>query len=171
MKVIIHTKIENFIFLIHLINADTIPKNLPQILEKLSNWNNEDDLKNVDAIACTVLPFENEMDKKDKIFYFCMNNYFQFLNIIGIGMGRGECQIIKKSMFIKVKGYNDKIVAGEDFDLYRRIAKVGKVKFLKDFVAFELAATFEGYKDQTVYKDLKYIDPSNTTIYERHEGK
>ena len=129
------------------INADTIPKNLPQILEKLSNWNNEDDLKNVDAIACTVLPFENEMDKKDKIFYFCMNNYFQFLNIIGIGMGRGECQIIKKSMFLKVKGYNDKIVAGEDFDLYRRIAKVGKVKFLKDFVVFESPRRFkqEGY--------------------------
>ncbi|MER3329178.1 MAG: DUF4835 family protein, partial [Candidatus Kapaibacterium sp.] len=40
-----------------------------------------------------------------------------------------------------------------------------------DSKAFELGATFEGYKDQTVFKDLKYIDPSNTTLYERHEGK
>lgn len=40
-----------------------------------------------------------------------------------------------------------------------------------DSKAFELGATFEGYKDQSVFKDLKYIDPSNTTLYERHENK
>ena len=40
-----------------------------------------------------------------------------------------------------------------------------------DSKAYELGATFEGYIDQTVFKDLKYIDPSNTTLYERHEGK
>jgi hypothetical protein len=62
-------------------------------------------------------------------------------------MGRGECQIIKKSTIEKVNGYNEKIVAGEDFDLYRRITKVGKVKFLDSFVVFESPRRFrqEGY--------------------------
>lgn len=40
-----------------------------------------------------------------------------------------------------------------------------------DSKAFELGATFDGYKDQSVFNDLKYIDPSNTTLYERHENK
>lgn len=45
------------------------------------------------------------------------------------------------------------------------------LQMFTDTKANELAATFEGYEDKTVFKDLKYIDPSNTTIYERHEGK
>ena len=63
------------------------------------------------------------------------------------GMGRGECQIIKRSTFLNVNGYNEKIVAGEDFDLYRRIAKFGRIKFLDEFVVFESPRRFrqEGY--------------------------
>lgn len=111
------------------------------------NWENDGELKNLDAIATKVLPFASETDRKDTIFYSLLNKYFKFLNQIGIGMGRGECQIIKKSTFIKVKGYNDKIVAGEDFDLYRRIAKIGNVKFIDKFVVFESPRRFkqEGY--------------------------
>lgn len=129
------------------INADTFPENIDYILERLINWDEDSELKNLDAIATKVLPFENETEKKDRIFYSLLNKYFKFLNQIGIGMGRGECQIIKKSTFLKVKGYNNKIVAGEDFDLYRRIAKIGKVKFIDKFVVFESPRRFkqEGY--------------------------
>jgi len=129
------------------INADTYPKDINYILNELSNWDKNPILNGIDAIASKVLPFENETEKKDKVFYFLMNKYFKFLNQIGVGMGRGECQIIKKSTFEKVNGYNEKIVAGEDFDLYRRITKVGKVKFLDSFVVFESPRRFrqEGY--------------------------
>ena len=129
------------------INADTYPKDISYILDELTNWENNPRLKDIDAIASKVLPFENETEKKDKIFYFLMNKYFKFLNQVGIGMGRGECQIIKRSTFLKVNGYNEKIVAGEDFDLYRRITKIGKVKFLDDFVVYESPRRFrqEGY--------------------------
>ncbi|TNE32343.1 glycosyltransferase, partial [bacterium] len=129
------------------INADTFPENINYILGRLLNWENDGELKNLDAIATKVLPFASETDRKDTIFYSLLNKYFKFLNQIGIGMGRGECQIIKKSTFIKVKGYNDKIVAGEDFDLYRRIAKIGNVKFIDKFVVFESPRRFkqEGY--------------------------
>lgn len=104
-------------------------------------------MKDIDAIASKVLPFEEETQKRDKIFYFLMNKYFKFLNQIGIGMGRGECQIIKRNTFLQVNGYNEKIVAGEDFDLYRRIAKIGKIKFREDFIVYESPRRFrqEGY--------------------------
>lgn len=129
------------------INADTYPKNIAYMLDALLNWDNDPELSSADAIASTVLPFEEETNRKDRIFYMFMNRYFRFLNQIGIGMGRGECQIIKRSTFEKVNGYNEKIVAGEDFDLYRRIAKIGKIKFKEDFIVFESPRRFrqEGY--------------------------
>lgn len=129
------------------INADTCLKDIEYVFERLANWDNDPELKKYDAIATKVLPFENETGKKDKIFYSILNRYFKFLNQIGLGMGRGECQIVKKEAFDKVKGYNNKIVAGEDFDLYRRIEKIGKVKFIDEFVVFESPRRFkqEGY--------------------------
>jgi hypothetical protein len=57
---------------------------------------------------------------------------------------------------------------------FKKEKMVGPSTLLQVFMeskAFELGATFKGYKDQTVFKDLKYIDPSNTTIYERYEGE
>jgi glycosyltransferase involved in cell wall biosynthesis len=129
------------------INADTYPENLDSIFETLVNWDKNPDLRNVDAIATNVLPLKDETDKMDTIFYFFLNKYFKFLNLIGMGMGRGECQIIKASAFKKVGGYRDKIVAGEDFDLYHRLAKEGKVKFIEDIVVYESPRRFkkEGY--------------------------
>lgn len=61
-----------------------------------------------------------------------------------------------------------------DIAYYKKNKMTGPSVLLQAFTdskAFELGASFEGYKDQSVFKDLKYIDPSNTTLYERHEGK
>lgn len=60
-----------------------------------------------------------------------------------------------------------------DIAYFKKEKMVGPSTLLQVFMeskALELGATFKGYKDQTVFKDLKYIDPSNTTIYERYEN-
>ena len=59
------------------------------------------------------------------------------LNIIGVGMGRGECQIIRSEVFRKLNGYNEKFAAGEDFDLFRRIRRLGKIYFSRKNIVFE----------------------------------
>lgn len=40
-----------------------------------------------------------------------------------------------------------------------------------DSKAYEFAATFKGTSNKQVYKDLMYLDPSNTMIYEEARGK
>ena len=42
-------------------------------------------------------------------------------------MARGECQLIRKDIYDKVGGYKDDIVAGEDFELFTRIRRQGKI--------------------------------------------
>jgi glycosyltransferase involved in cell wall biosynthesis len=128
-----------FIFL----NADCEPKDLIYFLDYISAWATN---SKYDALACKVRAFPNEELFKDKIFYWIHNNYVKFLNMLGIGMGRGECQIIRRKVFENVGGYNSKLVAGEDFDLYRRIYKSGgKIYFAKDLIIYESPRRYRKY--------------------------
>lgn len=89
------------------------------------------------AMTCKVLINPEEEIFSDKIFLGFYNLYFHFLNIIGVGMGRGECHIIRKDVFEKTGGYNENFAAGEDFDLFRRIRKMGKIYFSRKNVIYE----------------------------------
>lgn len=100
------------------------------------------------AMTCSVKVFPQEEILPDKIFQTFFNNYFKLLNIVGIGMGRGECHVIRKEVFNKFNGYNEELAAGEDFDLFRKIRRTGKILFSKDLFIFESPRRFRklGYK-------------------------
>jgi hypothetical protein len=88
-------------------------------------------------MTCCVKVFPHEQKLIDVIFQSFYNYYFHALNIIGMGMGRGECHIIRKSIFEEFDGYNENLAAGEDFDLFRRIRKKYKIFFARNLVVFE----------------------------------
>lgn len=96
------------------------------------------DKKNL-AITCKFHVFPEDIRISDKMFHGFYNNYVRALNKIGMGMGRGECQIIRNDVFKKVNGYNELLAAGEDYDLYRRIKKLGtgRIKFLSNVLVYE----------------------------------
>jgi glycosyltransferase involved in cell wall biosynthesis len=89
------------------------------------------------AMTCYVKVFPNEEILSDRLFHAVYNGYFSLLNNIGVGMGRGECQIIRKKTFEEVKGYNEELAAGEDFDLFRRIKKMGEILFTDNIIVYE----------------------------------
>jgi len=130
------------------INSDTYPADLDYFFSTILQWtNNEGKYKDADALACYVEAFPDDIIWKDRIFYPLQNMFFILLNSLGMGMGRGECQIVKKSIFDKIGGYNPMLAAGEDVDLFRRISKNYKVIFAKDLVVYESPRRFrrEGY--------------------------
>ena len=101
------------------------------------------------AMTCMIKVFPEEEILADKIFQSIYNIYFRFLNFTGVGMGRGECQVIRREIFYRFNGYNEALAAGEDFDLYKRIRKEGKILFSKDLIIFESPRRFRklGYKN------------------------
>jgi glycosyltransferase involved in cell wall biosynthesis len=128
------------------INGDTIPAKPENFFQNIVDWiSGKTDLTKSDALACPCSVEKEEIIFKDRIFYACHNFYVRLLNFIGLGMGRGECQIVKKDIFKKVGGYNPDIAAGEDFDLYRRIAKCGKISYAKNLKVFESPRRFRKY--------------------------
>ena len=111
------------------------------ILENFENFLSEIEYKFVPskylAMTCLVKVFPDEQNLLDIIFLGFYNLHFHMLNIIGMGMGRGECQIIRKNVFVDMNGFNENLVAGEDFDLFRRIRKKGKILFSRKLVVYE----------------------------------
>jgi glycosyltransferase involved in cell wall biosynthesis len=103
------------------------------------------------AMTCKVKVFPEEEIVWDKIFHNVYNLYFHLLNDFGVGMGRGECQIIRKEIFNRVCGYCEKLAAGEDFDLFRKIRRLGKILYATKICVYESPRRFRkfGYRGVT----------------------
>lgn len=130
------------------INGDTYPENIENFFAFIYKWLCDTNLSDkYPALATRVYVEKSEITFADKIFYNCFNQYVNFLNLIGVGMCRGECQIIKRELFEKVGGYNSKLAAGEDFDLFKRIAKIAETKYTSKITVIESPRRFrqDGY--------------------------
>lgn len=97
------------------------------------------------GMTCNVKVAPNEERFSDRFFHSFLNFYFYSLNVLGMGMGRGECQIIPKTIFEKFGGYNENLAAGEDFDLFRRIRKEGNILYARNLCVFESPRRYRKY--------------------------
>jgi len=126
-------------------NGDTVPDKPDDFFRTVESWSKGEIFEDSYALACTVTVIPSEKLLKDSIFYTLHNSYIRFLNLIGVGMGRGECQIIRAEVFKNIGGYNPSIAAGEDFDLYRRLAKIAKISFTNKIKVYESPRRFRKY--------------------------
>lgn len=124
------------------INGDILFEDIPAFFNHLDNYFFN---SSYIAFTCNVKVFPHEETRLDRIYHNSYNFYFNLLNIVGIGMGRGECQVIKKDAFEKLNGYNERFAAGEDFDLFRRLKKIGKILFSKNIIVFESPRRFRKF--------------------------
>ena len=123
--------------------------------------------KSAAALACKVRVFPEEEILSDKIFHCFYNSYVFLLNKSGMGMGRGECHIIKKDIFLKTGGYNEAMAAGEDYDLYRRVKKIGRIKFLSDITVYESPRRYRRYGYVNVFWDWT---KNSTSVFFRNKA-
>ena len=127
------------------INADTILEKPKEFIQYVYEWAYKGNKKYA-ALACSVHVLPAERTLSDATFHGFFNNYIRFfVNGLGLGMGRGECQIIRTDVFREVGGYNGSVSAGEDFDLFRRIAHKYKVHYAPELVVYESPRRFRRY--------------------------
>lgn len=97
------------------------------------------------ALTCSVQVFPAERRPSDRWFHGFFNWLFAMMNRVGMAMGRGECHVIRTAAFEAVRGYATTIAAGEDYDMFRRLVRLGKVSFLKDVTVFESPRRYRQY--------------------------
>jgi glycosyltransferase involved in cell wall biosynthesis len=123
-------------------DADVLIEDLTLFFRTISNVMQNPDIV---ALTCNVRVYDSEERFSDLIFHQFYNYYFYFLNVIGIGMGRGECQVIRKTMFEEIGGYSEYMAAGEDFDIFTRLKKRGRIWFAHSLTVRESPRRFRKY--------------------------
>jgi len=129
------------------LNADTRPAAIGDFLEAIANWAAQQYPQDSDecALACSVEVMPAERRWSDRVFHGLFNRYVRLFNWLGYGMGRGECQIVRREAFWRVGGYNAAIAAGEDFDLYRRLSNTGRIGWHKATRVYESPRRFRRF--------------------------
>jgi glycosyltransferase involved in cell wall biosynthesis len=129
---------EVFIFL----NADTMLQDPEYFFRRIA-----EELPGRDIVALTssVLVYPEEERRIDRYYHGFYNWFFFMMNQVGMGMGRGECHVIRREIFAELHGYASRIAAGEDYDMFRRLEHLGKIKFLRDVVVFESPRRYRRY--------------------------
>lgn len=63
----------------------------------------------------------------DKIVLGFFDAYYRAANnLFGFGLTHGKCMIVRADAFRRVGGFNERIVASEDADLFLQLSKIGK---------------------------------------------
>ena len=124
------------------LNADTRVKDPDRFLTEVAIQVRPPE---VAAVTCRVGVYPSEERRIDRAYHGFYNWFFSMMNRVGMAMGRGECHVMRREVFETVKGYAGDIVAGEDYDMFRRLHALGRVRFLHDLQVYESPRRFRRY--------------------------
>ncbi len=66
----------------------------------------------------------------DKLFFGLVNFAARITNnLLHQGQAAGECQIIRRTAFEKIRGYREDLVTREDADMFLRLSKIGRTRY------------------------------------------
>jgi glycosyltransferase involved in cell wall biosynthesis len=83
--------------------------------------------KNVIGVTCPVLPLSS--NATDFIIYWFFNQFVKVSITAGKPQVAGMCCAYRRNAFEKIGGFNENIKTLEDFDISKRISKLGKIVF------------------------------------------
>ena len=147
-----HARGEVFVFL----NADTLVADVEKFFATVAR---EIAAPGIAALTCSVEVYPWERRAADRAFHGFYNRFFAAMNAVGMGMGRGECHVMTRAVFERAGGYADRIAAGEDYDMFRRVESIGTVRFIRDLVVYESPRRYRkyGYARVTVSWFLNFL--------------
>lgn len=89
------------------------------------------------AVSVNIRFFPTVETWLDKVILISLNTYFRLVNnVFKSGVAIGKFQMVTRNAFEKVAGYNEKIVASEDYDFFRRLSKIGRTRIEPTLAAY-----------------------------------
>lgn len=82
------------------------------------------------AATTPIWVYPHEAIWSDRLYHILMNGVIRLSFFTGVYLAKGECQLVRRSVFERISGYNETIVAGEDCNLFYRLSKEGHIAYL-----------------------------------------
>jgi glycosyltransferase involved in cell wall biosynthesis len=86
--------------------------------------------------------FPREEKKEDRVLLPIRDIYIKKSFSTKHPIASGQCQIIRKTAFDKIKGYDEKLAHGEDGELIERLGKLGQLYFFSNLTVYESARRY-----------------------------
>jgi glycosyltransferase involved in cell wall biosynthesis len=97
------------------------------------------------AATAKLLPKHEEATIIDHVMHTIFNYFIRHSIKFGAFLARGELQIVRKSTFKAVGGYDPEIVVGEDCNLFYKLKKKGNIKYFEEHCVFHSVRRFKSY--------------------------
>ena len=81
----------------------------------------------------------------DRVMHRLGNAIIRASQPLGPHFCRGECQVTRMSAFRDIGGYDERITVGEDWDLFKRLDRIGNVAFINDLKVMHSTRRFRQY--------------------------
>jgi len=101
----------------------------------------EGDQKTV-GLTLEVRFYPEEETNFDRFNLWMINKGIEGLNMIRMGVAMGWVQVVRRESFLKIRGYNEKLITQEDSNLFLRLNKIGRTQVLKNFIAYGASTRF-----------------------------
>lgn len=100
--------------------------------------------------------FREERTWSDWLFSGLLNGCIRVLFFLRWPFAGGQCQVVRRTCFQAVRGYNRHQVHGEDSALFKKLVRIGRIRFLSDLTVFESPRR---------YRKFGYINLIRTGLY------
>jgi poly-beta-1,6-N-acetyl-D-glucosamine synthase len=115
-------------------DADTLLDNLPYFMNVvMKTFQREKVVGGTPKLKV----FKDERVWKDRIFQELYGALIKISFIIQSPISFGQCQIVRRSAFEKIGGYNIERVHAEDTELMRQLVKIGTIKYFGNLTVLE----------------------------------
>ena len=103
--------------------------------------------ENERVVAATVplWIYPEESGLADRLYHLLMNGVIRLSFFFNVFLAKGECQLVRRTTFEDIGGYNEKLVAGEDCNLFYRLHKEGKIAYLHRLCVHHSPRRFRAY--------------------------
>ena len=97
------------------------------------------------ALTVPLWIYPEESGFADKLYHVLMNFVIRLSFTFNVFLAKGECQLVRRSSFYNIDGYNEKLIAGEDCNLFYRLHKIGKIAYLPRLCVYHSPRRFRAY--------------------------
>ncbi len=89
------------------------------------------------AVTCRIQVLPSLATWMDNVGFWIVDLIIRIANnVLRTGSGTGKFQMVRAAAFRNIGGYNEHLIAAEDIELFERLVKIGRTRFVPSLIVY-----------------------------------